>query len=77
MLDWNTPSISFYETIGAKVMDDWKICRMSGDALARFASGELLMKIVLVAAIGENDVIGARRSIAVALALRSSAFQAR
>jgi len=41
VLDWNTPSIRFYESIGATVMNEWKICRMSGDALARFASGEL------------------------------------
>ncbi|MBV9556531.1 MAG: GNAT family N-acetyltransferase [Pseudolabrys sp.] len=41
VLDWNAPSIRFYEGIGAKIMNDWKICRMSGDALGRFASGEL------------------------------------
>ncbi|MGI8526747.1 MAG: GNAT family N-acetyltransferase [Pseudolabrys sp.] len=37
VLDWNKPSIDFYKSIGAKVMDDWKICRLTGDALAQFA----------------------------------------
>lgn len=37
VLDWNAPSIAFYETIGAQVLPDWKICRMSGEALASFA----------------------------------------
>lgn len=37
VLDWNTPSIDFYRSIGARVMDEWKICRLSGDGLARFA----------------------------------------
>ncbi len=37
VLDWNTPSIDFYKSIGAKVMDDWKICRLTGDALKQFA----------------------------------------
>jgi GNAT superfamily N-acetyltransferase len=40
VLDWNTPSIAFYKSIGATVMDDWRICRMSGKALERFASAE-------------------------------------
>jgi GNAT superfamily N-acetyltransferase len=37
VLDWNAPSISFYESIGAKVMHEWKLCRLTGAALARFA----------------------------------------
>jgi diamine N-acetyltransferase len=37
VLDWNSPSIAFYESIGARVMDEWKLCRMSGDELLRFA----------------------------------------
>ena len=37
VLDWNAPSIAFYKSIGARVMDEWKICRLSGEALARFA----------------------------------------
>lgn len=40
VLDWNTPSIGFYQSIGAKVMGEWKLCRLSGPALARFARGD-------------------------------------
>ncbi|MBI3705811.1 MAG: GNAT family N-acetyltransferase [Rhizobiales bacterium] len=37
VLDWNKPSIAFYKSIGAQVMDDWRICRLSGQALQDFA----------------------------------------
>jgi diamine N-acetyltransferase len=37
VLDWNAPSIAFYKSIGAQVMDEWKICRLSAAALAGFA----------------------------------------
>jgi GNAT superfamily N-acetyltransferase len=37
VLDWNAPSISFYESIGAKVMHEWKLCRLTGAALTKFA----------------------------------------
>lgn len=37
VLDWNAPSIKFYKSIGAQIMDEWKICRLSGDALQSFA----------------------------------------
>ena len=37
VLDWNAPSIAFYKSIGAQVLDEWKICRLSGQALQRFA----------------------------------------
>ncbi len=40
VLDWNAPSIAFYKSIGADVMDEWKICRLSGPALDAFASKE-------------------------------------
>ena len=36
-LDWNTPSIDFYKSLGAVPKDEWTICRLSGDALARLA----------------------------------------
>jgi diamine N-acetyltransferase len=38
VLDWNAPSIAFYRSIGADILEQWKICRLSGDALARFAA---------------------------------------
>jgi GNAT superfamily N-acetyltransferase len=36
VLDWNTPAIGFYQSIGARFMDDWKICRLTGDSLEDF-----------------------------------------
>ena len=38
VLDWNTPSIAFYKLLGATVLDEWKICRVTGDALTRLAA---------------------------------------
>ena len=37
VLDWNKPSIDFYRSLGAIVMDEWRICRLSGAALRAFA----------------------------------------
>ncbi len=36
-LDWNTPALDFYERLGAEVLDEWKLHRLSGEAL-RLAS---------------------------------------
>lgn len=36
VLDWNANAIRFYEKMGATVMPDWRICRVTGDALQRF-----------------------------------------
>jgi GNAT superfamily N-acetyltransferase len=38
VLDWNAPGIAFYKAIGAQVMDEWRICRLSGRALQNFAN---------------------------------------
>ncbi|MBA3879544.1 MAG: GNAT family N-acetyltransferase [Sphingobium sp.] len=38
VLDWNTPAQDFYKAMGARIMDDWRICRMSGGALTNFAA---------------------------------------
>ena len=37
VLDWNEGAIRFYEKMGATVMPEWRICRVTGDALAAFA----------------------------------------
>jgi GNAT superfamily N-acetyltransferase len=37
VLDWNAPSIAFYDSLGAAAMDEWIVRRMTGDALARLA----------------------------------------
>lgn len=36
VLDWNENAIRFYEKMGATVMPDWRICRVTGEALAKF-----------------------------------------
>lgn len=38
VLDWNTPAIQFYESLGAALSPEWKLCRMTGEALERFAA---------------------------------------
>lgn len=38
VLDWNEPSIGFYKSLGAKMMDEWTVMRVDGDALTRLAS---------------------------------------
>ncbi|NEW46957.1 GNAT family N-acetyltransferase [Nocardia cyriacigeorgica] len=39
VLTWNTPSIDFYEAMGADVQDDWVGYRLSGAALTALAGG--------------------------------------
>lgn len=36
-LDWNTPSIEFYRSLGAEAMDDWTVYRISGETLGKLA----------------------------------------
>ena len=33
VLDWNEPAIQFYRARGARLLDDWTMCRVEGDAL--------------------------------------------
>jgi len=37
VLDWNEPSIKFYESLGAIPMEEWTVFRLTGDALKRLA----------------------------------------
>ncbi|AOK46460.1 GCN5 family acetyltransferase [Burkholderia sp. MSMB617WGS] len=39
VLDWNQPAIDFYRKMGADVLPDWRVVRVTGDALARLAGG--------------------------------------
>jgi GNAT superfamily N-acetyltransferase len=39
VLDWNKPSIEFYKSLGAVLMDEWTGCRVDGPALAALARG--------------------------------------
>ncbi len=36
VLDWNVSAIRFYEKMGASVLPDWRICRVTGEALQAF-----------------------------------------
>ena len=38
VLDWNRPAIDFYTRAGARLMEDWRICRLTGDALRALAN---------------------------------------
>jgi hypothetical protein len=37
VLDWNQPSIDFYESLGAKVLREWLTVRLDGEALVQLA----------------------------------------
>jgi len=37
VLDWNEPAIGFYRSLGARMQDDWRIFRVTGEALERLA----------------------------------------
>jgi GNAT superfamily N-acetyltransferase len=37
VLDWNANAIDFYRRMGATVLPDWRICRVTGPALAALA----------------------------------------
>jgi GNAT superfamily N-acetyltransferase len=37
VLDWNTPSIEFYKSLGAVLMAEWTICKVTGSALTALA----------------------------------------
>ncbi|GAA2419350.1 GNAT family N-acetyltransferase [Actinomadura vinacea] len=38
VLNWNTPSIAFYESLGARPQDEWTTYRLTGDPLAKLAN---------------------------------------
>jgi GNAT superfamily N-acetyltransferase len=37
VLDWNASAITFYEKLGATLLSDWRVCRLTGDALTELA----------------------------------------
>lgn len=39
VLDWNTPSQEFYKRYGARVMEDWQLWRLDGNALVTAGKG--------------------------------------
>jgi GNAT superfamily N-acetyltransferase len=38
VLDWNTPSIEFYDSLGARPVQGWYVYRLEGDALKKLGS---------------------------------------
>jgi L-amino acid N-acyltransferase YncA len=38
VLDWNEPSIEFYNSLGAVAMDEWTVFRISGEALENLST---------------------------------------
>lgn len=37
VLDWNESAIGFYQHIGASILDEWRICRVTDDSLSNLA----------------------------------------
>ena len=37
VLDWNQPAIEFYQRLGARVLPDWRICRMTESEISNLA----------------------------------------
>lgn len=45
VLDWNQPAIDFYHSIGGFMLNEWRIMRVTGDALAALAASETEGKV--------------------------------
>ncbi|WNN91981.1 GNAT family N-acetyltransferase [Gloeocapsopsis dulcis] len=41
VLDWNEPALAFYRRMGASILPDWRICRVTGEAIAAIATTEV------------------------------------
>ena len=44
VLDWNAPAIGFYERMGATLLPEWRIVRVTGDALDALWPGRPALK---------------------------------
>jgi GNAT superfamily N-acetyltransferase len=38
VLDWNVRAQKFYRSLGAELLEDWRVCRVSGEALAKLGA---------------------------------------
>lgn len=38
VLAWNEPAVAFYRSLGAEMMDEWRILRVTGEALEKLAA---------------------------------------
>ena len=43
VLDWNESAIGFYRRLGATLLEDWRICRLTGDSLTGLANDDRQM----------------------------------
>ena len=39
VLDWNAPAIAFYDALGSRSLDDWRLRRLTGEAMSRLGGG--------------------------------------
>jgi GNAT superfamily N-acetyltransferase len=39
VLDWNSLGLDFYDELGARPMDEWRLHRLEGEALSKLGSG--------------------------------------
>jgi GNAT superfamily N-acetyltransferase len=42
VLDWNTPAVDFYKSLGADFLDEWRNVRMTGEAIQKLAALDVL-----------------------------------
>ncbi len=40
VLGWNEDAVRFYQKLGAEVLPDWRLCRLTGDSLQRYSGEE-------------------------------------
>jgi len=40
VLDWNQPAIDFYQKMGATILPEWRICRLTGESLTQLGNRE-------------------------------------
>jgi GNAT superfamily N-acetyltransferase len=40
VLDWNAPAIAFYQQLGADLLKEWRVCRLTGDSLQRAGAAQ-------------------------------------
>ncbi|KAL2326664.1 hypothetical protein Fmac_025722 [Flemingia macrophylla] len=38
VLDWNVNAIRFYQRLGARLLEEWRVCRLSGEALSAYGT---------------------------------------
>lgn len=38
VLDWNEPAQQFYRSLGARILDDWRVVRLTGDDLEKLGA---------------------------------------